>query len=534
MKSREPRAYHFSVAATAIEHETLASRIRLIAMPSRNKVFISYSHRDTQWLERLRVHLRPLERLGVIERWDDSRIAVGDKWRDSIRAALSQTRVAVLLVSADFLASDFIDANELPPLLAAAESDGATIIPVILSPCRFKQNAALSQFQSLNPPSEPLSLKSQPEQDGVWVRLADEIERIICAPSSPKANEGEQRKGQDERLNLLHILSDNATWARESLEIECSLSKFQEERADLLKRKIDESLQARGFDEELQRDFDITFTELKNNAFEHGCKKETDEVTFQVEITPSFASLTVRNPPYARSFDFKRVVSRNLKKLKEDPSSERGQGLLLVTALADDVKAASSDVRHGTGVKATFFRSRVRFDAQVIGRVAIIRVETRESAENPSFERRLLREAIHYSDLDLILDFSVFVDKIAIRQRSKTRIVHGHLRVATRYRSAILRVKQARKKPKRSEIVNKYKVTETPPRGLLRDIEHRTAHRVVALFKCASGHSPNIPLPKSLVARSWKEALDRLGQSNLLQKVSSRKKQRKRSTKERS
>src|SRR5690242_18195551 len=87
----------------------------------RNKVFISYSHVDKEWLERLKRHLRPVVREGRLDCWDDTHIRPGDDWKQEIRNALDTAQAAVLLISADFFASDFIDESELPPLLAAAQ-----------------------------------------------------------------------------------------------------------------------------------------------------------------------------------------------------------------------------------------------------------------------------------------------------------------------------------------------------------------------------------------------------------------------------
>ena len=94
------------------------------------KVFVSYARADTKWLRRLQVHLRPLERSGQIMLWSDAQIEAGQRWREEINTAMDESQVAILLISADFLASDFIADNELPPLLAAAESQGAIILPV--------------------------------------------------------------------------------------------------------------------------------------------------------------------------------------------------------------------------------------------------------------------------------------------------------------------------------------------------------------------------------------------------------------------
>ena len=152
-------------------------------LPERNQVFVSYSHADAKkWLNRLQTHLKPLEREGKLQLWDDTKIKPGADWRNEIQRALDSAKVAVLLISADFLASDFIDKNELPPLLAAAENDGATILSVILSPCRFNETKSLSRFQAVNAPSKPLAEMPRAAQEKVFYQVSKAVEDALQNP----------------------------------------------------------------------------------------------------------------------------------------------------------------------------------------------------------------------------------------------------------------------------------------------------------------------------------------------------------------
>ena len=139
----------------------------------RLQIFVSYSHQDKDWLARLQTHLAPLEHAGLIDLWADTRIAAGAVWRDEIEAALDCARVAILLVSAPFLASDFIRDHELQPLLAAAEEDGCTVLPLLVRPSLFHASSELSRFQAVHP--DPLSTLGENEWENVLVGLATTV-----------------------------------------------------------------------------------------------------------------------------------------------------------------------------------------------------------------------------------------------------------------------------------------------------------------------------------------------------------------------
>ena len=86
------------------------------------KLFISYSHKDREALERFQRFLLSLEQKGLVDAWDYTRIKPGDDWKVEIDKALADPKVAVLFISQDFLASKFISEEELPHLLAVRQS----------------------------------------------------------------------------------------------------------------------------------------------------------------------------------------------------------------------------------------------------------------------------------------------------------------------------------------------------------------------------------------------------------------------------
>lgn len=160
-----------------------AAKSLAVERANKSQVFISYCHVDREYLNRLLVHLKPLEREGKIDVWADTKLRSGDKWRKEIELALSKANAAVLLISADFMASDFIANNELPPLLRSAEERGTRIFPLLVRASRFARAKNLNHFQAVNDPKNPISALPISEQESVYDSLAEQVEQWLAAGS---------------------------------------------------------------------------------------------------------------------------------------------------------------------------------------------------------------------------------------------------------------------------------------------------------------------------------------------------------------
>ena len=99
----------------------------------------------------------------------------GDDWLAEITKALQATRVGVLLVSQNFLASDFITTKEIPALLDNVKTEGGKIMSVILRQTPIKLHPVLKNYQAANPPEKPLNTLTEPEKDAVYAKLLEDI-----------------------------------------------------------------------------------------------------------------------------------------------------------------------------------------------------------------------------------------------------------------------------------------------------------------------------------------------------------------------
>ena len=203
-------------------------------MATRPKIFISYSHEDKEWLERLQIHLKPLVRDETIDLWDDTRIKTGDRWREEIRQAIESSQAAVLLLSADFLASDFIATDELPPLLKAAEDRGLLILPVIVKP--FLETPIINQFQAVNPEAKPLIDMKEGEREALFVKLARDIQEAFKNLSVDQTPLEQPQFQRGDTSPVKHLLVPNPSQIKkeESVDIFVSEAGFNGENPDNL------------------------------------------------------------------------------------------------------------------------------------------------------------------------------------------------------------------------------------------------------------------------------------------------------------
>ena len=167
------------VAQPPIESRPVAAGPLAVAPPAKPSIFISYSHKDEAWKERLMTHLQVLALEDYFEVWDDRQIATGDDWFPEIEQAIEQASLAVLLVSVNFLTSKFIRGEEIPRMLQRRTKAGLRVFPIIVSPCPWQRVDWLSRIQVRPKNGQPLASGSDYQIDETLSGIALEIDDLL-------------------------------------------------------------------------------------------------------------------------------------------------------------------------------------------------------------------------------------------------------------------------------------------------------------------------------------------------------------------
>jgi len=164
-----------AIATASSMMQGFANRLSHLA---RNQMFISYSHRDQAWLDVIKAPLEPYVELRGLKVWDDTHIAPGDFWRETITHALSSTRVALLLVSPGFLASEFIRTQKLMYFLEAADRYAVKVHWLLLSDLGDAVNP-LGERQAILDTAKPLDQLDPPDLVRALANLAKCVAREL-------------------------------------------------------------------------------------------------------------------------------------------------------------------------------------------------------------------------------------------------------------------------------------------------------------------------------------------------------------------
>lgn len=139
------------------------------------KIFISYSHKDEDLRSELETHLKLMQRQGLVATWTDRRITGGQEWKEQIDVNLERSDIVLLLVSADFIASDYCYDKEMTRALELHDARKVVVVPVIVRDVQWR-TAPFARLQAL--PRDGKPVRKWDDRDTAWRDVADGIEVV--------------------------------------------------------------------------------------------------------------------------------------------------------------------------------------------------------------------------------------------------------------------------------------------------------------------------------------------------------------------
>jgi TIR domain len=145
--------------------------------PSHPTIFVSYSHKDAKYKEEFERYMAPLRQYHYIDTWSDEDIPVSSDWRLEIEDAMERAGVAVVLVTSNFLNSNFCMDVELRRFVQARAERGLKLVAVVVSDCYWQAVPDLARYQLL--PRRGTPIKSARNREQAWSKVVKEIGRIL-------------------------------------------------------------------------------------------------------------------------------------------------------------------------------------------------------------------------------------------------------------------------------------------------------------------------------------------------------------------
>lgn len=141
------------------------------------RVFVSYSHGDERLLNELQIHLSPLRRMNLIETWDEGEVEARQDWREKINENLKRADLFILLVSPNFIASDYCFETEFARALEQHAKNELRILPVIVRSCGWRAIPGLAELQVVPRNGKPVATWAN--KDSAWREVSEHVQAIL-------------------------------------------------------------------------------------------------------------------------------------------------------------------------------------------------------------------------------------------------------------------------------------------------------------------------------------------------------------------
>jgi internalin A len=149
-----------------------------VTQPKALRAFFSYSKHDIAHLQDFQKYLKPLERQGLIEFWDDRHIRPGEEWDGEIKEALIQSDIIFLLVTADFIDTDYVWNIEIKEAMRRHKAKTACVVPIRVSSCDWA-GMPFAELQGI--PRKDQIIDLAPNKAAVWTEVVKEVKSILMA-----------------------------------------------------------------------------------------------------------------------------------------------------------------------------------------------------------------------------------------------------------------------------------------------------------------------------------------------------------------
>jgi internalin A len=140
-------------------------------------LFISYAHEDERFRDELRGALTPYERTRTLQITDDTCIVPGQKWEDEILSKVEDADIVILLLSNDFIRSDYCFQKEMQIARERDRAGDCTIVPIVVRACAYEK-LELGQLQAILPNGKPV--KQNKDRDAAWLEVTKQLDKVIA------------------------------------------------------------------------------------------------------------------------------------------------------------------------------------------------------------------------------------------------------------------------------------------------------------------------------------------------------------------